>query len=197
MEKNEGKRLLALGFPEIWGDLEHQNHLLKVLLFGLLAITFVSLTIVAIQLRAGPAVVALKPDGDIGSQVDGVTEEQIQAMARRYVELRYSWTPETQAKNQALAESLVNENSIAAFRKAMQDLTKFAKDRKVTQRVYPYRITVDAKSSCVEVLADRFTEIESLRAATVLKLRLDYRIDSRNFKNPWGVYVVKEAEAPL
>jgi hypothetical protein len=197
MVNKEGKRLLALGFPDIWADLEHQNQLLKVLLFGMLAVSIVSLTIVAVQLRSGPAIVALKADGEVGVQVDGVTEEQIRAMARRYIELRYSWSPDTQAKNFALAESMVSENSISAFRKAMQDLIKFAKDRKIAQRVYPYRVTVDPKNSTIEIIADRFTEVESLRAATILKVKITYRIDSRNYKNPWGVYVVREFEEPI
>ena len=76
----------------------------------------------------------------------------------------------------------------------MLEVQKFVKDKKVVQRVYPQKIEVDFKNKIITVIADRITEFESLKAATVLKVKLNFDFDDRTPMNPWGVYFTKEVE---
>jgi len=55
-------------------------------------------------------------------------------------------------------------------------------------------VTVDLKEKRISVLADRITEFDNLKAATELRLLLQFTVDDRTVINPWGVYVTKETE---
>ncbi len=197
MEQNVKQKSVISGFPKMFADLSHQNQFLKMISFGLIVITLVSLSLVAVFVRSGPKVIALTPTGELAEYSDIVSEDHVKALAKHYLELRYSWDAKTLVKNLSRAEDLIADPMVPAFKKAMSDLLRFSKDKHVGQRVYARSINVDGKKGTVQILADRVTEIQGLKAATVLKLTLSYTVDERSFKNPWGVYVTKEIEEPL
>jgi hypothetical protein len=83
---------------------------------------------------------------------------------------------------------------VIAFQKAMLDIQKFVKEKKVTQRVYPKSIQIDLKEKKATIVADRITEFENLKAATEMKLLLQFSVDDRSVVNPWGIFITKETE---
>lgn len=76
----------------------------------------------------------------------------------------------------------------------MLETQKFVREKKVRQRVYPKSVSVDLKEKRVTVLADRITEFDNLKAATEMRLLLQFTTDDRTIINPWGVYITKETE---
>lgn len=81
-----------------------------------------------------------------------------------------------------------------SFQKSMLEIQKYVKDRKVSQRLYPQSIVVSLKDKTVTVVADRITEFDALKAATILKSKLTFDLDSPTPSNPWGIFFVKEVE---
>ena len=81
-----------------------------------------------------------------------------------------------------------------AFSKVVNELLQFSKDKSVSQRVYATDITIDTEQNTATVTADRFNEIQGLKAATILNIKLHFEHGKATFENPWGFYVTKEEE---
>ena len=71
---------------------------------------------------------------------------------------------------------------------------KFTNGRSVSQRAYARSVDVDMSKKTVFVVADRINEIESLKAATEIRVAFKYVVGDRTVSNPWGIYIEKEAE---
>jgi hypothetical protein len=125
-----------------------------------------------------------------------VTDYQIKEAIKEYLSHRYSWNVSSIANELRKAEFFVEPELIPSFRKSMSDTIKYVRDKKVNQRVYPNEssVKVDLKQKSIRLTADRFTEFDGLRAATEMKLVLNFSTGDQTNQNPWGVYVTKEVE---
>lgn len=181
-------------FSKMFSDLNYQNQVLKSVVFGLITLLLVSLSAILIFSYRGPTVVGLAENGEVVELSDQLTRSQVEAAIRHYMRLRYNWRKDTLLPASKLTEAMISDNAIPAFRKNIQDLVKFTTGKNVEQRVHPRSVDVDMKKSSVYVIADRINEIESLKAATELRVAFKYAIGDRNVSNPWGIYIEKEAE---
>lgn len=183
------------GFPIVWGDLAFQNRWLRVIVMAALAVATISTATSAVLLRRKPVIVTLDQCGSVSLPGEPAPiEVEVEKAVRRYVDLRYSWKPENQAAILNSAKDFVAPQSLKAFEKTASELVTFSKGKNVSQRVYVTSTAVDAKASRIQVAADRFTEIQGLKAATALRVTLTYQTGPRTYENPWGIYVVKEEE---
>jgi hypothetical protein len=161
-----------------------------------LVVTAFALCTSAILIRRKPIIVALDQCASVSALSDAPPiEAEVDKAARKYVDLRYSWGPDTLAVHLTRAKSFVASQSLKAFEKTITDLQTFSKGKTIGQRVYPTTVNPDAKNSKVQIIGDRFTEIQGLKAATILRVTLTYQTGPRTLENPWGIYVVKEEEA--
>jgi len=187
---------LKTNFPQVWGDLAFQNRWLRLGMMLSLSIVALSLCATTMLLRRKPQIVALDQCGNVAGFTDAPPiEAEVDKAARKYVELRYSWSADNLSTHMARAKSLIASQSIKAFDKTISDLQTFSKGKNIGQRVYPTAVNVDAKNNRVQIVGDRFTEIQGLKAATILRATLTYQIGPRTLENPWGIYVSKEEEA--
>jgi len=113
---------------------------------------------------------------------------------KKYISLRYLWSPQDVKANLAASKAFVPPKSIKAFDSSTSQVATFSKDRSVTQRVYPSKMEVNLKESTVTVLGDRVTSVQGLKAAGDLKLKLTFQSGDRTLDNPWGIYITKELE---
>ncbi len=181
-------------YSKVFSDLNHQNQLLKSVVFGLVTVLLVALAAILISSYKGPTVIGLAENGDVVELAGELSPRQIEAAIRHYVRLRYSWRKEILTQQSKLTEAMIAESAVGAFRKTILDLVKFTNGRNVEQRTYPRSIDVDPKKLTAFVVADRVNEIETLKAATELRVALKFSLGSRTVSNPWGVYIEKEAE---
>ncbi len=156
--------------------------------------SFILLVLVVYMAKRGPKVIALDAGGEIAKVELKVTDAQISRAAEEYLSYRYKWSPDTIAAQLKKSESFIDSALISSFQRSMQDVQKFVKDKKVTQRVYPYDVRVDLKQKTITVLGDRITEFDALSAASKLKVVLTFTTGDRTPLNPWGIYIRKEAE---
>lgn len=179
---------VALAFAE-------QNVNLKtgIIFVGLLCTT--ALLSLLVLIKRGPVVIALKESGEVASLESKMTEPLAQAAVREYVRYRYQWSDHDVGTQLKQAESFVSPSLIPSFQKAMVEVQRFAREKKVSQRVYPREIQIDFKNMTAIIRADRITEFETLKAATSLNLTLQLATDARTPTNPWGIYIRKETEA--
>ena len=186
---------LKSGFPLIWGDLAYQNQSLKRIALTALLVTMLALTTTCVLLKRKPQVLVMDQQANVlpvssGAPLDAEAEQA----ARKYLGCRYVWQPENQVKQLSLAKEFIAPSSVKAFEKTANELINYSKSRNVSQRVYPTALAVDAKESHVQIIADRFTEIQGLKAATLLRVILTYQAGPRTTTNPWGIYILKEEE---
>ncbi|GIL16898.1 MAG: hypothetical protein BroJett040_06490 [Oligoflexia bacterium] len=181
-------------YPRAMREFAEENLNIKFLLGALLAVTFLMLILVLYLVKQGPTVIALESSGSVASIETKVTDAQIESAAKEYIRHRYSWNEQNISDELAKAKFFVLPSLVSAFERSMQETMKFVREKKVRQRVYPKSVTVDLKEKRISVLADRITEFDNLKAATELRLLLQFTVDDRTVINPWGVYVTKETE---
>ena len=184
-------------YPKLVTDLASQNHYLKTFSVSCLGLTCLMALVLVYSIRQGPQVIALDNTGEVARIETDLTDLQVKSAVKEYLSHRYTWEPQSVVAELKKTEAFIYPSLISSFRKSMLELEKFAKDKKVTQRVYPQKIDIDFPNKVITVVADRITEFENLKAVTALKLRLNFQIDDRTPTNPWGVYVTKEVEGAL
>lgn len=190
-----GSIKLKSAFPIVWGDLAYQNHWMRKIALASLFVGALSMMGVLALLNRKPAFVFLDAQANVirpGSQISAETE--VEKMARRYLEVRYAWDANNQTEQLLRAKSFIASQSLKAFEKTASDLVSFSKGKNVSQRIYLTKILVNSKESRVETTADRITEIQGLKAATLLRVSLYFQNGPRTAENPWGLYVIKEEE---
>ncbi len=181
-------------YPKMVGEFAKENFNLKVLSAALIMIVIVVLAMLLYLVKSGPKVIALAENGQIAKVETKITDLQIDSAIREYLSYRYNWSEQTIATQLQKAQFFVIPSMSSAFQKAMLEVQKFVKEKKVTQRVYPKNIQIDLKEKKATILADRITEFDNLKAATELKLVLQFSVDDRSVVNPWGIFITKETE---
>ena len=187
-------QIVKTPFPKLVSDFARENFNLKILAMFLLVVNLTALTVILILVKRGARVIALESGGGIATLETKVTDLQIEAASREYLKYRYSWTPATIAESLKKAEFFVLPQLTKSFERSMIEIKKFVLEKKVVQRVYPKSISVDLNQKKITILADRFTEFDQLKAATEMRLTLDFIINDRTAVNPWGLFIVKEFE---
>lgn len=181
-------------YPKAMREFAEENLNLKFLCGSLIVVSFLMLILTLYLVKRGPTVIALESSGAIATIETKVTDVQIQSAAKEYIRHRYSWNEQTISEELSKAKFFVLPSLSSAFERSMQETMKFVREKKVKQRVYPKSVVVDLKEKKISILADRITEFDNLKAATELRLTLQFAIDDRTVINPWGVYITKEAE---
>lgn len=171
-----------------------ENFNIKYLCAGLLAVTFLLTLLVLFLVKQGPLVIALDNTGEISKIESKVTDLQIQAAVKEYINYRYSWDEKTISESISKAKFFVLPSLTQAFERSMLEVQKFVREKKVKQRVYPKNVVLDLKEKKVTVVADRITEFDNLKAATEMKITFQFTLDDRTVVNPWGIYITKELE---
>ena len=188
-------QIKSLKLPKLLGDLIHSNQFLKMFSISMAGITGLALVLIFILATRAPTVLTMSSDAQPVNQVSLPNPEQeVQMALRRYVELRYQWTPENVKQKLSEAQSMVHSSAMKAYLGAIGNVIKFSTEKQVSQRVYATNLTVDMERKTVHILGDRITAIQNLKAAGDLKLELNFDFGPRTRGNPWGLYVTKEIE---
>lgn len=181
-------------YTKMFSDLNYQNQILKSVVFGLITVLLVALGAILVSSYRGPTVVGLSESGDVIELSDQLTVKQVEAGIRHYIRLRYNWRKDSILEQSKLTESMIAGGAISPFRKTIQELVKFTTGKNVEQRVYARSISIDMQKKTALIVADRVNEIESLKAATELRVAFKFDLGDRTVANPWGLYIEKESE---
>lgn len=194
MNTNKKINLQISSYPKAMQQFAIENFNIKYLCAGLLAVTFLLTLLVLFLVKQGPLVIALDNTGEISKIESKVTDLQIQAAVKEYINYRYSWDEKTISESISKAKFFVLPSLTQAFERSMLEVQKFVREKKVKQRVYPKNVVLDLKEKKVTVVADRITEFDNLKAATEMKITFQFTAEDRTVVNPWGIYITKESE---
>lgn len=198
MHTKETLKLEVKKYPKMIEAFASENFNLKTLIGFLIALLFVNSLLTVYMMKKGPEVIALESSGDRAKLDTKISDLQIASAVREYISFRYVWRFDSAKDQLKKAEFFVEPGLLPAFRKSMLDVLKFVEGKKVNQRVYvKTQPVVDLKGLTVTLVLDRITEFEQLKAATDMRLVLNFVIGDRTVVNPWGVYITKEQEGGL
>ena len=183
-------------FFEIWGDMEAQNGLLKVLLLlftSLLALATVSLTVLG--LRKSPLYLI---SDHLTSEVQAQTESaptrelEVKHAMSRFVGLRMNWEPTKIDMWKTQVMELIAKETRPKFSQSQAQVIAAIKAKQMSQRFYltSLKLLTDEKSAVAE--GSRLIEVDGVRAVLPAILRMQYSYGDRTAANPEGVYVVSE-----
>lgn len=188
-------QIKSLKLPKLLGDLTHSNQFLKMFSFSMAGITVLALLLIFTLVNRAPIVLTLSPTAELINQVNLPSpEKEVQTAMRHYLELRYQWTPEDVKKKLTDVQSMIHASAMKSYLGAVANVVKFSQEKQVSQRVYANNVKVDLDKKIVEIVGDRITSIQSLKATGDLKLELSFDFGPRSKENPWGIYVTKELE---
>lgn len=188
-------QIKSLKLPKLLSDLTHSNQFLKMFSISMSAITGLALVLIFVLATRPPVVLTLNANAQPIIQVSLPSPElEIQAAMRHYLELRYQWTPENVRQKLSAAQSMIHASAMKAYLGAVGNVVKFSTEKQVSQRVNATNLSVDLARKIVQIVGDRITAIQSLKAAGDLKLELSFESGPRTRDNPWGIYVTKERE---
>ncbi len=140
-------KLQSARLPRALGELAHSNQLLKFSAFVAYCLSFLTLVLLFLQASKPPLVLTLSPDGTPLERVaPPKPEDEIVRAVRAYTELRYHWEPKTVAQRLSEAEAFISPTSRKAYESTTTNISKFAVEKGVLQRIYPTEIKVDLEA---------------------------------------------------
>jgi hypothetical protein len=195
MQEDKTTKLKMPFLPKMMAELMHSNQFLKFFVMAELILAFVLTVAVFVMATKEPMVITFDSQGKtIDKTVLPKAEDQIREGIKRYLEKRYQWEPENVIKKLRDSEEFISPQALKAFQGAVGNVSKFSKEKIVSQKVYPEKIEVDLKKGVALITGDRVTSIQGLKAAGNLKLELTFESGPRTQNNPWGLYISKERE---
>lgn len=180
--------------PTMVGHLSHQNQVLKVIVTALCLIAALSLFALFVFGFKDPGIVALSCDAQPLTKMELKLKDEMSAMAEKYLSYRFNWNPGNIKAQFGFARNFVSQSSLKAFDQMSSEQSQFASDKKVVSRLHVLEVKADEGSKTIRVIADRITEVQGLKAATLYKAEFGIEVGSRTSQNPWGLYVLKESE---
>ncbi len=193
---DQQKFKFAATLPRKMAKLLHQNHALKLLTLGAYLVSMMCLAYTVTMSNKGPVIIPLDREGSRVGIVDSMswTKDMVEEAVKEYLSYRYSWNPKNQSAQMTTTKKFISDGSRSAFDRVAHGLLQFSKDKSVSQRVYLTDIKIDTEKNVATVVADRFNEIQGLKAATVLNVKIYFERGRPSLENPWGFYVTKEEE---
>lgn len=190
----ELKKVEIKKYPKMVEEFAKENFNLKMLTTALIIVVAITLAILLYLIKNGPTIIALGENGQVAKVETKITDLQIESAIREYLGFRYNWNDKNIADKLQKAQFFVVPSMLPAFQKSMQEVQKFVRERKVIQRVYPKLIQIDLKEKRATIVADRINEFDTLKAATELRLILQFTVGERSVANPWGIFITRETE---
>ncbi len=187
--------LQSARFPKLLSDLLHSNQFLKMFSFYALTLTLVTLIALFFVAYKAPQVITLNTEGKaLVSGEKPKAQTLVSEAIKDYIRLRYNWSPASVDSSLKSSESFIMPTTLKAFQEALSKVTRFSKEKGVSQTVYVDKIIVDINKKVAQITGNRITSIQGMKAAGDLKLEISFESGAHTKENPWGVYIVKERE---
>lgn len=181
---------------EVWADEEAQNRILKYLLLLATAMTAVQLVVIVVLALKQPIIVSVTDEDTRAVQTQELSAErllrEVSRAVENYLRKRHNWDPTTIEVKSKEAVLYIAPEFREKFFVNVQEQIRLAKEKQVSQRLFPYEPQVDMKGKKATVKAERILIINGLRAAQGLTLEVGFTLGERTDRNPEGVYVTSE-----
>lgn len=181
---------------EVWADEEAQNRLLKFLLLIFSSLTAIQLAVICVLAFKKPLLVSVTSDASRQVQYAepdaNLLLRELTRAILNYLKTRHNWewtTIEARAKDASL---YVASDFREKFLVSTSEQIRLAREKQISQRLYPEDPQIDMKSKVASVLANRILIVSGIRAAQLLKFQIGFSLGERTAANPEGVYITSE-----
>ena len=181
---------------EVWADEEAQNRLLKYLLLVLAALFSLQFIVICVLAFRKPLLVSVTKDAtakvDYAEPDPNLLLREIIRAVTNYLKTRHNWewtTIEARAKD---ASRYVSSDFREKFLIATTEQIRIAREKQISQRLYPDEPEIDMKAKVARVSADRILIVSGIRAAQGLRFEIGFALNDRTAANPEGVYITSE-----
>jgi len=181
---------------EVWADEESQNRLLKYLLLILAALFSIQFIVICVLAFRKPLLVSLTKEATarveyIEPDPNLLYREIVRAITS-YLRTRHNWewtSIEAKSKDASL---YVASDFREKFLIATTEQIRLAKEKQISQRLYPEEPEIDLKAKMATVRAERILIVSGIRAAQGLTFQVGFSLGDRTASNPEGVYITSE-----
>ena len=181
---------------EVWGDEEAQNRLLKYLLLVfafLIAVELVTITALAMK---KPLIISIGVDSSKvlspkDPDANGLMVELIRVL-KQYLRTRHNWDWTTIEARSKEAAAYVASEYRPKFFLNVQEQIRIAKEKQVSQKLFPEEPEIDLKEKKAEIVAERILILNGIRASQPMKFELGFSFGERTEVNPEGIYITSE-----
>lgn len=181
---------------EVWGTEEAQNHFLKSILVFFIGLCLVqSIALVVLSLRKPPIIAVSSTESRVLTITPpnaDLLASEVKRVANGYVSARYTWDWNKIEESFNAASKYVASDFTKRFLAANEDQIKVAKEKKLSERLYVAKMSVDLASKVATISGDRILVIDGLRAANPMMISLQFDYGPRTESNPEGIYVTGE-----
>lgn len=181
---------------EVWADEEAQNRLLKYLLLIFAALFFLQFIVICVLAFRKPLLVSVTKEAtarvDYAEPDPNLLLREIIRAVTNYLKTRHNWewiTIEARSKD---ASRYVSSDFREKFLIATTEQIRIAKEKQISQRLYPDEPEIDMKAKVARVSADRILIVSGIRAAQGLRFEIGFALNDRTAANPEGVYITSE-----
>lgn len=181
---------------EVWGQEEAQNKFLKYLLLVVSSLTVVLLMVVCVLALKKTPVILLDSETSailFPSAPDGkALERELIRVLKKYLTTRHNWdwlTIETKSKE---AANYVASDFREKYFLNTQEQIRLAKEKQVSQRLFPDDPDIDLKRKIAVIKAERVLIINGIRAGQAMTFELAFAFGERTPQNPEGIYITSE-----
>lgn len=181
---------------EVWADEEAQNRLLKFLLLIFSSLTAIQLVVICVLAFKKPLLVSVTSDASRQVQYSepdaNLLLRELTRAILNYLKTRHNWewtTIEARAKDASL---YVASDFREKFLVSTSEQIRLAREKQISQRLYPEDPQIDMKLKVASVLANRILIVSGIRAAQLLKFQIGFSLGERTAANPEGVYITSE-----
>ena len=190
-------RKIQRKYFEIWGEVEAQNNLLKIVLLSVSLLTLPLLVAVLVLALKNPPTVIIDPEVSLMIKPmeppAKMIEKEISRAVLRYLKMRHNWQAETIRSGTAfVAQNLVASGYREKFLLSAQEEIKVAEEKKLSQKFYPDEPEISQADSKASVRGERILIVNGIRASQPLNLELKFSDGARIKNNPEGIYVTDE-----
>lgn len=181
---------------EVWADEEAQNRLLKYLLLVFAALFSIQLVVICVLAFKKPFLVSITAEAtkrvEYVEPDPNVLLREIMRAISNYLKTRHNWEWTTIEARSKDASQYVASDFREKFLISSQEQIRLAKEKQISQRLYPEDPQIDLKTKMAVVRADRILIVSGIRAAQALSFQIGFSLGERTPANPEGIYIMSE-----
>lgn len=181
---------------EVWADEEAQNRLLKYFLLVLAALSSIQLIVICVLALKKPLLVSVtkeetkrveyaEPDADL-------LLRELKRAILNYLKTRHNWDWATIEAHSREAAQYVGKDFREKYLINTQEQIRLAKEKQISQKLFPADPEIDVKGKMATVRADRILIVSGIRAAQAISLQIGFSMGERTAANPEGIYITSE-----
>ncbi len=181
---------------EVWGDEEAQNRILKYILLVLGCLMAIQLGAICLLAMKKPLIISVMKDStqtveSYEPDAPQLLRELIRVL-KQYLRTRHNWDWTTIEARSKLAASYVAPEFREKFYLNVQEQIRLAREKQVSQKLFPDDPQVELKEKKASVTAERILIVNGIRASQPMTFELSFSYGERTESNPEGIYVTSE-----